>query len=49
MRLDTVVVSTQHADDIDLETLLKPDIEEHVVAPVLAEPAHRHRRTTGCW
>jgi S-adenosylmethionine synthetase len=35
VRLDTVVVSSQHADDIDLETLLKPDIEEHVVNPVL--------------
>ncbi|MDQ2797937.1 MAG: methionine adenosyltransferase, partial [Actinomycetota bacterium] len=36
VRLDTVVVSSQHADDIDLDTLLKPDIEEHVVRPVLA-------------
>jgi S-adenosylmethionine synthetase len=35
VRLDTVVVSTQHADDIDLKTLLQPDIEEHVVAPEL--------------
>jgi len=35
VRLDTVVLSTQHAEDIDLETLLKPDIEEHVVKPVL--------------
>ena len=35
-RLDTVVVSTQHADDIDLDTLLAPDIEEHVVRPELA-------------
>jgi S-adenosylmethionine synthetase len=35
VRLDTVVVSSQHAADIDLETLLKPDIEEHVVLPVL--------------
>jgi S-adenosylmethionine synthetase len=34
-RLDTVVVSSQHADDIDLDTLLKPDIEEHVVRPVV--------------
>jgi hypothetical protein len=32
VRLDTVVISTQHAGDIDLETLLKPDIE-HVVRP----------------
>ncbi|MHA3702520.1 methionine adenosyltransferase [Jatrophihabitans sp. YIM 134969] len=36
-RLDTVVVSTQHADDIDLDTLLAPDIEEHVVRPELAK------------
>jgi S-adenosylmethionine synthetase len=35
-RLDTVVVSTQHAADIDLDTLLKPDIEEHVVRPIIA-------------
>ena len=37
VRLDTVVVSSQHAEDIDLDTLLKPDIEEHVVKPVLDE------------
>jgi len=36
VRLDTVVVSTQHAADIDLKTLLEPDIAEHVVAPELA-------------
>jgi S-adenosylmethionine synthetase len=36
VRLDTVVVSSQHASDIDLDTLLKPDIAEHVVMPVLA-------------
>ncbi|MDT4939026.1 MAG: S-adenosylmethionine synthetase [Pseudonocardiales bacterium] len=36
VRLDTVVVSTQHAGDIDLDTLLKPDIEEHVVRPIIA-------------
>jgi S-adenosylmethionine synthetase len=34
-RLDTIVVSSQHASDIDLDTLLKPDIEEHVVRPVI--------------
>jgi S-adenosylmethionine synthetase len=37
VRLDTVVVSTQHAPAIDLRGLLAPDIREHVVAPVLAE------------
>ncbi|MDT3445506.1 MULTISPECIES: methionine adenosyltransferase [unclassified Pseudofrankia] len=35
-RLDTVVVSTQHAADIDLDTLLAPDIKEYVVDPELA-------------
>jgi S-adenosylmethionine synthetase len=33
VRLDTVVVSTQHAADISLESLLTPDIREHVIAP----------------
>ena len=35
VRLDTVVVSSQHAGDIDLATLLTPDIAEFVVAPEL--------------
>jgi S-adenosylmethionine synthetase len=35
-RLDTVVVSSQHAADIDLKTLLEPDVKEHVVDPELA-------------
>lgn len=39
VRLDTVVLSTQHADGINLEGMLTPDIEEHVIAPVLAELA----------
>ncbi len=34
-RLHTVVVSSQHADDIDIVNLLTPDIAEHVVAPEL--------------
>ncbi|MEU0372878.1 methionine adenosyltransferase, partial [Streptomyces sp. NPDC006283] len=36
VRLDTVVVSSQHAADIDLGSLLTPDIREHVVEHVLA-------------
>ncbi|REE99591.1 methionine adenosyltransferase [Thermomonospora umbrina] len=36
VRLDTVVVSSQHAPDIDLKELLTPDIKEHVIDPVLA-------------
>jgi S-adenosylmethionine synthetase len=34
-RLDTVVLSTQHASDISLEQLLTPDILEYVVEPEL--------------
>jgi S-adenosylmethionine synthetase len=37
VRLDTVVVSSQHAPDISLSDLLTPDIKEHVVDPVIAE------------
>jgi S-adenosylmethionine synthetase len=35
VRLDTVVVSAQHAPDIDLRELLAPDIRDHVVEPVV--------------
>jgi S-adenosylmethionine synthetase len=37
VRLDTVVVSSQHAGDIDLDTLLKPDVEEHVIRPIVSQ------------
>lgn len=37
VRLDTVVISTQHAADIDLDNLLTPDIREKVLGSVLAE------------
>jgi S-adenosylmethionine synthetase len=37
VRLDTVVVSTQHADGIDLDKMLGVDVREHVVAPELAD------------
>ncbi|QHC31360.1 MULTISPECIES: methionine adenosyltransferase [unclassified Streptomyces] len=36
VRLDTVVVSAQHAADTDLEATLVPDIRTHVVEPELA-------------
>ena len=37
VRLDTVVISTQHGPDIDIETLIAPDIREHVIDSVLPE------------
>ena len=35
VRLNTVVVSSQHAPDISLESLLTPDVREHVITPEL--------------
>ncbi|MEJ7774239.1 MAG: methionine adenosyltransferase [Nocardioidaceae bacterium] len=35
VRVDTVVVSSQHAGDIDLDAMLTPDIKKHVVDEVL--------------
>ncbi|NDZ95172.1 methionine adenosyltransferase [Streptomyces sp. SID6673] len=39
VRLDTVVISTQHAADIDLDNMLTPDIRAKVVDSVLADLA----------
>ncbi|HJC29521.1 MAG TPA: methionine adenosyltransferase [Candidatus Dietzia intestinipullorum] len=37
IRLDTIVISTQHAPEIDLETTLRDDLTREVIEPVLAE------------
>ncbi len=37
VRIDTVVVSTQHARDISLDQMLTPDVRRHVVDHVLAK------------
>lgn len=39
VRLDTIVISTQHAPEIDLETTLRNDLTREVIDPVLAEAA----------
>jgi S-adenosylmethionine synthetase len=36
IRLDTVVISSQHAPDVDLEKKLSPEIKRHVIDPVVA-------------
>jgi S-adenosylmethionine synthetase len=33
--IDTVLISTQHQPGLDTETLLKPDLREHVINPML--------------
>jgi len=35
VRLKTVLISTQHQPGLDTETLLKPDLAEHVIHPLL--------------
>jgi len=37
VRVSTVVISAQHRAEIDLETLLRPDIEDHVIRPLLPD------------
>ncbi|MEI6109527.1 MAG: methionine adenosyltransferase [Actinomycetes bacterium] len=37
VRLDTVVVSSQHADNIDLDKQLSPEVRANVVEPILAK------------
>ena len=37
VRLDTVVLSSQHAPDIDLNELLQPDVKEHVIEPIVRQ------------
>jgi S-adenosylmethionine synthetase len=39
VRVDTVVVSSQHASGVDLATVLTADVAKHVVDPVLATVA----------
>jgi S-adenosylmethionine synthetase len=35
VEIEKVLISTQHADGIDAETLIKPDLFEHVLHPIL--------------
>ena len=36
-RVDTVLISAQHREEVDVETLLKPDVVAEVIDPVLRE------------
>jgi S-adenosylmethionine synthetase len=35
IKIETIVVSSQHQPNVDIETLLKPDLTQHVIDPVL--------------
>lgn len=34
-RIDTIVLSSQHQPNVDIDTLLKPDLEQHVIHPLI--------------
>jgi S-adenosylmethionine synthetase len=36
-RVDTVLISAQHREEVDVDTLLRPDVEAEVIDPVLRE------------
>jgi S-adenosylmethionine synthetase len=38
VEVEKILISTQHKDGLDCETLIKPDLYEHVIHPIL--PAH---------
>src|SRR5205823_13579344 len=37
VRVDTVVISAQHREEVDIDTLLRPDVVSEVIEPVLRE------------
>jgi len=42
--IEKVLISTQHADGIDAESLIKPDLFEHVLRPVLPAELYDERQ-----
>ena len=37
VRLKTVLISTQHDPGIDFDVLLKPDLKDHVISPLVPD------------
>jgi len=44
VEIERILVSTQHRDGLDIETLLKPDLAEHVLEPILPKDLYDVRR-----
>jgi S-adenosylmethionine synthetase len=44
LEIERILVSTQHADGLDAETMIKPDIIEHVLRPILPREFCDERR-----
>ncbi|HKI90848.1 MAG TPA: methionine adenosyltransferase [Gaiellaceae bacterium] len=46
VEIERVLVSTQHRDGLDVEALLKPDLIEHVIEPILPKELYDAARLT---
>ncbi len=44
VEIERVLISTQHRDGLDIDTLLKPDLVEHVIEPILPKDLYDARR-----
>ena len=44
VEIERVLISTQHRDGLDVETLLKPDLAENVLYPILPKELYDERR-----
>src|SRR5437899_9739129 len=44
VEIERVLISTQHRDGLDVETLLKPDLAENVLYPILPKDLYDERR-----
>jgi S-adenosylmethionine synthetase len=44
VEIERVLISTQHRDGLDVDTLLKPDLIEHVIEPILPKGLYDQRR-----
>jgi S-adenosylmethionine synthetase len=44
VEIEKILISTQHSDGIDVEALIKPDLFEHVLRPVLPSELYEERK-----
>ena len=44
VEIERVLISTQHRDGLDIDTLLKPDLIEHVIEPILPKDLYDPKR-----
>jgi S-adenosylmethionine synthetase len=44
VEIERVLISTQHRDGLDVDTLLKPDLAEHVLQPILPKALYDESR-----